>query len=194
MKKKFKITFNSPVILTFCAICIVSLAVSAITGGASNMEFFMTYNSGLDNPMTYLRLFTHVFGHANIEHLMNNLTYILLLGPMLEEKYGGKIICVIIALTAVTTGLANMLFFPGSALLGASGVVFAFIILSSITGIKDGEIPLTFILIFVFYIGAQIYQGLFVADNVANFAHIIGGIVGAAVGFTLVNRKQDTVY
>lgn len=194
MKKKFKITFNSPVILTFFAICIVSLAVSAITGGASNMAFFMTYNSGLDNPMTYLRLFTHVFGHANIEHLMNNLTYILLLGPMLEEKYGGKIICVIIALTAVTTGLANMLFFPGSALLGASGVVFAFIILSSITGIKDGEIPLTFILIFVFYIGAQIYQGLFVADNVANFAHIIGGIVGAAVGFTLVNRKPDAEY
>lgn len=48
---------------------------------------------------------------------------------------------------------------------------------------------MTFILVAVIYIGQQVYQGLFVADNIANFAHIIGGGVGAIIGFNLNGRR-----
>ena len=41
------------------------MILNYITGGASNEAVFMMYHSSLTNPMTYIRLFTHVFGHAN---------------------------------------------------------------------------------------------------------------------------------
>ena len=93
--------------------------------------------------------------------------------------------------TAIVTGLVNMVFFPRVALLGASGIVFAFILLSSITATADGAIPVTFILVALLYIGQQVYEGLFVADNVSQLGHIIGGVVGSALGFVMKKHKMD---
>lgn len=189
MKKKFKIKFNAPVIIVFVAICLVATILNYVTFGLTNRLFFMTWHSSLASPMTYVRFFTHVFGHANWEHFVGNMCYILLLGPMLEEKYSSKVLIEVAALTAVVTALLNYILFPGIALCGASGVVFAFIILSSFTGFKEGEIPLTFILVAVFFIGQQILQGLLVADNVSNMAHIVGGVVGGLLGYVLNKKK-----
>ena len=72
-----------------------------------------------------------VFGHADFAHFIGNASYILLLGPLLEEKYSSKVLISVIAVTAVITGLVNNICFPNVALCGASGVVFAFILLSS---------------------------------------------------------------
>ena len=72
--------------------------------------------------------------------------------------------------------------------MGASGVVFAFILLASFTSFKEREIPLTFILVAILYIGQQIYQGIFVDDNVSQFTHILGGITGSVLGYNL-NKK-----
>ena len=83
----------------------------------------------------------------------------------------------------------NFVFFPNVQLLGASGVVFAFILLSSMTSIREGSIPLTFILVAVIYIGGQIYDGIFVNDNVSNLTHIIGGLVGSCFGFVMSKNK-----
>ena len=179
--KRLKITYNSPVILTFVLICLVALVLGMITRGTTTEMLFMTYHSSLKNPMTYVRFFTHVFGHSGWEHFINNAAYLLLLGPMLEEKYGSRTLEEIIAITALATGLVNYIFFPTVALCGASGVVFAFIILASFTGFRDGEIPLTFILVAVIYIGQQILEGIVVTDNISNMAHIVGGLIGGLV-------------
>lgn len=185
MKKKLKISFNAPVVLCFVGICFIATLLNYITRGASNELMFMTYHSSLSSPMTYVRFITHVFGHANWEHFIGNMSYILLLGPMLEEKYSSKALLEIIAITAVITGLVNYVFFWNVALCGASGVVFAFMLLSSFTSFKEGEIPLTFILVALFFIGQQVFQGLFLVDNVSNISHIIGGIIGAIIGYGL---------
>lgn len=190
MKKRLKITFNSPVVLTFALISFISLILGYLSLGRSTELFFMTSHSSLKNPLTYIRFFTHVFGHSGFEHFIGNMSYILLLGPMLEEKYGSTKIIEVIAITAFITGLLNYIIFPNAALCGASGVVFAFILLTSFTSFKDGEIPVTFILVAVIFIGQQIIEGLFVRDNVSNSSHILGGIVGSAVGFNL-NRRSS---
>ena len=187
--RRWKIVFNSPTTLAFGMICLISLIVGFSTGGATTSKFFMTYRASLTSPLTWLRFFSHVCGHSSWEHLLGNMSYILLLGPLLEEKYGSGLLLGVIAITAAVTGIVNFIFFPNSALLGASGVVFAFIILSSITGFREKEIPLTFILVAVIYLGQQVYSGLFVRDNIANFAHILGGLVGAVVGFGLNRRR-----
>lgn len=185
MKKKFKITFNAPVVLSMAAISFVATLLNYITGGASGRALFLTYHSSLLSPMTWVRAFTHIFGHADWTHLIGNMSYLLLLGPMLEEKYGSRTLIEVIAVTALATSLVNYVIFPSSALCGASGVVFAFIVLSSFTGFKDGEIPLTFILVVVFFIGQQVIEGIFVRDNISNTAHIVGGIVGGLLGYGL---------
>ena len=174
-----RITFNAPAVLCFVALCVGERLLSMATGGASTRMFFMTYASSLTNPLTYLRLFTHVLGHASWDHLISNMTYILLVGPLLEEKYGTRTVAEVMALTAVVCGLVNNLFFPGRALCGASGICFALILLSSVTSLREGEIPLTFLLVAALFLGQQVVQGIFMSDNISNLSHIIGGLVGA---------------
>ena len=138
--------------------------------------------------MYYKGFFTHVLGHSGWEHYIGNAAYILLLGPMLEEKYGSKRIFQVIVITALVTGLVNYILFWNIALCGASGVVFAFILLTSFTSFKNGEIPLTFILVAIVFLGQQVYEGVFLQDNISNLSHVIGGIIGAIVGYKL-NKK-----
>lgn len=188
MHKKLKITFNAPITLGFVIICFIATLLGVISNGRITQTLFMTYHSLLTNPMTYLRFITHVFGHSGWSHFIGNASYLLLLGPMLEEKYGSKVLLEVMCITAVVTGLVNYIFFWNVGLCGASGVVFAFIILASFTGFKEGEIPLTFILVAIIFIGQQVYEGITVQDNISNMAHIVGGIVGAIVGY-LLNKK-----
>ena len=186
--KKFKLTFNSPVVLGFIFISLAVLLLGFVTLGKSNELLFMTYHSSLMNPLTYVRFFTHVLGHSGWEHYIGNAAYILLLGPMLEEKYGSKRIVQVIVITALVTGLMNYFLFPQVALCGASGVVFAFILLTSFTSFKNGEIPLTFILVAVIFLGQQVYEGVFLQDNISNLSHVVGGIIGSVAGYNL-NKK-----
>lgn len=188
-KKKIKVSFNSPVILTFSMICLVTFFLGLVTRNYTNHLFFSVYRSSLTNPLTYVRLIGHVFGHAGWSHFIGNISLLLVLGPLLEEKYGSLNMLFVILITAIVTGLAFVLFFPHAALCGASGVVFAMILMSSLASIKDGSIPLTFILVAIIYIGGQFINAIIKFDNVSNFTHIIGGLVGAALGYGMFRLK-----
>lgn len=186
--KKLRISFNAPITLIFVMVCFFVTLLGVITNGKSTELVFMTYRSSLTNPLTYVRLVTHVFGHSGWTHFINNAAYLLLLGPMLEEKHGSLELLEVIGITALTTGIINDLFFLNVGLCGASGIVFAFILLASFTGFKEGEIPLTFILVAIIFIGQQVYDGIALENNISNMAHIVGGIVGSVIGYVL-NKK-----
>ena len=188
-KTILRISFNSPVVLSYTLICLAAYLLNCLTNGKSNLLLFEVYRSPLTNPLTYVRMFTHVLGHASWSHLINNMTLLLVIGPLLEEKYGSADLLIVTVTTAFVTGIVHFIFFPGTALLGASGVVFAYILLSSFACIKDGSIPLTFILVTILYIGGQIVDGVFIKDNVSNLTHIIGGIIGAFFGYLSNVRK-----
>lgn len=192
-----KITYNSPFILTYTLICVVitsldTLAFGGVEGqqvGPISKIFFMVYPFGwpemaFNNPLTYLRLFSHALGHAGWGHLVGNFTFILLLGPILEEKYGTKKLILLVFLTALITGVLNATFFRNP-LLGASGVVFMMILLVSFTNVQKRTIPLTFILISLLFLGKEIYNAVFVHNQVSEFAHIIGGLCGGVFGYML---------
>lgn len=186
-----KIRFNSPVILSFAIISAIVLALSYLTGGIIRDQFFVCYHTSWRDPLQYLRLFTHVLGHQSIEHYTGNMMMFLLIGPILEEKYGSKRIIEIILLVAVITGLINVLLFPRTGLLGASGIVFAFILLVSVTGDRNSnEIPLTMLIVAVIYIGQELYNGLVVSDNVSQLTHIIGGALGAVYGMSVKPSRR----
>ena len=188
--KTLKITNNSPAVLGFVLLSFAVLILGIVTGGSSTQLLFMTYHSSLTNPLTYLRFFTHVLGHNGWAHFIGNMSYILLLGPMLEEKYGAGKILEVIGITAFVTAIVNYILFPAVALCGASGMVFAFILLVSFTNVREGKIPITVILVALIFIGQQVYEGIFLRDNVSNLSHILGGVVGAVAGYKLnVKRK-----
>ena len=186
--KRIRVTFNAPVILAFALLCVAVQVLNILTHGESNRAVFSVYRAPLTDPMTWLRCVTHVLGHADWSHLLNNMMLLLILGPMLEEKYGSLNVLFVILATAIATGIVIMAFFPRVMLMGASGVVFAMVLLSSITSAGEGEIPLTFIVVAVLYLGQQVYEGIFVNDNISQIGHIVGGMVGSALGFVM-NRN-----
>ena len=177
-----RITYNSPVVLTFALISLGALLLGMVTGGSSTMLLFAVYPSSPTNPLTYIRLFGHVLGHSDFTHFFGTMTLFLVVGPPLEEKLGSRDLLFAIAVTAVVSGLVQIVFGGNTALLGASGVVFMMIILSSITGSKKGDIPLTLILVCIIYLGGEIWEGLTTSDTVSQLAHITGGLCGMGLG------------
>lgn len=186
--KKFRLYINAPITLMFVIICLMTIVLDNITSGKSTELFFSTYGSSWLDPLTYVRLIGHVFGHQNLSHLISNSLYLLLLGPMLEEKYHDKMIIVIIV-TAIITGLVNNIIQPEVMLLGSSGVVFAFILMASITGKNEG-IPITLILVAILWLGQEVYTGISNADNVSQLTHILGGLSGALLGLAFKNKNE----
>ncbi len=151
------------------------------------MVYFTLGSVSLSNPVSVLTLFTHVLGHVSWEHLIGNLTFILLIGPIIEEKFGSKMTLLMMLFTAFMTGIFNIIFFH-TGLLGASGEVFMMILLVSFTNSKSGEIPITFILIAILFIGKEVIQSL-QNDQISQFAHIMGGICGSIFGFITMPGK-----
>lgn len=176
-----KIEFNAPVTISFSVIAFLALIFGYATLGQSTKMLFTCYKTAWTDPMQYVRLFTYIFGHKDITHFVNNFTTIILLGPMLEEKYGSKDLAGMIVITALIGGLVNVLF-TTTGVLGASGIVFLFIILCSCTSVSDGKIPLTLVLVVAIYIGQEILTGLTVNDNISHLGHIVGGVCGIAFG------------
>ena len=164
--------YNAPVILSFFFISLIVLIINKITNDRANKILFSNYRSSIFSPLTYIRMFTHIFGHQNWSHFMNNFLLILLVGPMMEEKYGSINILIMILITAGLTGLLNMIL-SRNRITGASVIVFMLIVISSFVNISNGKIPLTLILVFIFYIINEILSGIFKKDNVSHFAHIV---------------------
>ena len=188
-----KFQYNSPVILTMTLLSAAALLISTLTNGAANKLLFSVYRSSPLSPLTYLRMFTYVLGHANYAHFIGNFTIILLIGPMLEEKYGSKPLLKMMAMTAFVTALVQIIFCPGTALLGASGIAFMLILLSSFTNLRKDGIPITLILVAVIFLSGEIINGIAQPnDGVSQMGHIIGGLCGTVFGWAITKPKTDT--
>ena len=183
MRRSFvRLQYNSPVVLSFALLSLGVLLLGMATSGDSTRKFFSVYRAPLTDLWTWPRFVLHVLGHSSYSHYIGNMMMILVVGPPLEEKYGSRSLFWAIFLTALISGLVQWLFFPGSALLGASGIAFMMIVMSSLSGMRDGYIPLTLILVLVLYIGGEIVNGFTHSDNVSQLTHIVGGICGAFLG------------
>jgi membrane associated rhomboid family serine protease len=180
----WRITYNAKFTLSFCLIAVVVLLANMATAGTVNRWFSLSPNLSLAGAY---RLVTYIFCHGDLQHLVGNFLFLLLLGPLLEEKYGAKLMLIMTAATAIATGFINAAFFNDS-IIGASGIVFMFIVLSSIVNVKQKEIPLTFLFIVSIYIGDELLNA-FNDDNISQFGHIIGGVCGGALGF-LFSQKD----
>jgi len=179
---KLRIKYNSPVVLTFSLLCAIVLLIDQVSGGSFIRSYFLLqpdFNAG--SFLSWFRLVSYVIGHQSWTHLVGNFSFILLIGPVLEEKYGSLALLAMMIVTALATAVLNLLVVR-TGLYGASGIVFMLILLSSFTNIRQNEIPITFILIVALYMVREFVNALH-PDTVSELAHIFGGVIGGAFGF-----------
>ncbi|MCL2407168.1 MAG: rhomboid family intramembrane serine protease [Defluviitaleaceae bacterium] len=191
MKILKKVKFNSPVILWYTLLSFAVLCLSWITSGRSNELLFSVYRSSWADPLAYIRVFGYALGHADFNHFLGNFMTVLLVGPLLEERYGGVDIIIMMAVTALITGVSFLILNPHGALIGASGVVFMLILLASVTNAQRGQLPLTLVLALAIFIGQEISREIAATgSNISYVTHIIGGMCGAAFGMYLRKAKK----
>ena len=135
---------------------------------------------------------TYFFGHSGWSHYASNMLLMLLVGPVVEEKYGSGNLIFMIMVTGIASGIINCIFFDAG-IIGASGIVFMMIILSAFTNMKKGEIPLSLILVAAIYLGREIVNA-FTPDTVSQFGHIMGGIFGLFWGIYYYRTKFRSQY
>ena len=177
--------YNSIVILSYFFLSLSACFLNFLTKGKSNKLLFSNYRSSFFSPLTYIRLFTHSLGHSNFDHFVHNFLYILLLGPLMEEKYGSINLLFMFLITSLVVSLFNIIF-SNYSIKGASANVYMLIVLSSFTNISNNKIPLTFILICLFYVVSEVKNSLSKKnknDHTYYAGHILGAICGAVFGF-----------
>ena len=172
-----RIQYNSVVILSYFFVSLFSLFLNKITSGKSNRYLFSSYRNSLLSPLTYIRLITHSIGHSSWNHFMNNFLYILLVGPMIEEKYGSIKLLEMMIITSLAIVIFNFIF-SKKGIVGASGIVYMLITLSSAVNMSNGSIPLSLILICLFYVVNEVINSLVKNDGVSHISHFIGAVCG----------------
>ena len=175
--------YNSPVIISYLIISVIAWLLNIITNKKSNKLLFMSYRSSIFNPLTYIRLFTHSIGHVDLSHLIHNFLFILLIGPMIEEKYGSINLLIMLLITSLVIGLFNTIF-SNYSITGASGNVYMLIVLSSFSNISEGKIPITLVLILIFYIISE-FKDRLIEGNKKTYhtGHLLGALCGIGFGF-----------
>lgn len=183
-------SINSIVILLFFFIALIAIIIDKITHGASNDAFFKLRRGSPMNIMTYVRLLTYPLGHSGWAHFAGNFSYILLIGPLLEEKYGSIELLILMILTTLIIGLFHLLTSKDAAL-GASGIVYMMIVLASFVNIQAGKIPITLILILLIHVISE-FEPLIIQkknDNTNHVAHLIGAFTGILYGIMYMHGQ-----
>lgn len=183
------IQYNSKLILSYFFISLGILIINFFSKDKFNKLFFSSYRNSLLSPLTYIRLVTHSLGHSGWSHFMSNFLYILLIGPMIEEKYGTMNLLAMMLITSLTIGIFNFIF-SNKRILGASGIVYMLIPLTSAVNIDNRKIPLTLILICLFYVVNEVFRSLFKKDNISHISHFIGALCGIAFIFFPIDIKM----
>lgn len=183
-----KIQYNAVVILSYFFICLVILILDKLVQGRLVNNLFSTgRNDSLLNPLTYFKLISHSLGHSSWDHLYNNFLKILLIGPLIEEKYGSLKLLIMIILTSLIIGIINRIF-SKNRILGASGIAYMLIVLCSFVNIESGKIPITVVLIILFFVVDEIINLLKrKKDGISHLGHVTGAICGILLGILSMN-------
>lgn len=183
-----KIQYNAVVILSYFFICLVILILDKLVQGRLVNNLFSTgRNDSLLNPLTYFKLISHSLGHSSWDHLYNNFLKILLIGPLIEEKYGSLNLLIMIILTSLIIGIINRIF-SKNRILGASGIAYMLIVLCSFVNIESGKIPITVVLIILFFVVDEIINLLKrKKDGISHLGHVTGASCGILLGILSMN-------
>ena len=138
----------------------------------------------------YWQLFTAIFVHVNIVHLLGNMFFLLIFGLRAEDLFSIKEYLLIYFLSGLTGNLLTLLFGPDMISAGASGAIFGMFGACIIYVRRAFGQSMMSALIYAFFL-LLVSSG----PNVNNMAHLGGLVVGLLIGYALaVQRKIKLVY
>ena len=182
--------------LIIIGVNIIVFALMEIFGDTDNITFMLkcgaAYTPWILDGQWY-RLFTSMFLHFGVSHLLNNMVLLLFLGDMLEEAAGKWRYLLIYLGGGLAGNIVSLLmdYRTGELVVsaGASGAVFAVIGGIFVILIKQrGKVENLTLPRLVFVIFLSIYHG-FQSTGIDNAAHI-GGLLGGIILAFFVYRKK----
>ncbi len=151
-------------------------------------DFFkLTSSLALTRPWT---LFTAIFLHGSITHLLYNLFALALFGTILEHNIGSKRFLFVFFLSGLFASIASIPFY--NSVLGASGAIFG--IIGSLTILKPKMVIWIYGMPMPMFVAAFIWAladilGIFAPGNTANIAHLAGLFVGIVTAFSIREKS-----
>ena len=149
-KKKIKIKFSydSPVALSFAIITVLVYLLNTLVlkGKIDSFFYAPTAASGefafnFKEAASYLRLVLYQFGYFDLYFLFRDLIIILLLGQILEERYGSVIMGLMMFFSSLFSGVLNACFCTGK-IYGAASIVIMMVFLNTLTSISKKNVSI----------------------------------------------------
>jgi rhomboid protease GluP len=142
------------------------------------------YNYAVFNGAVW-QLFTAMFIHANIEHIVGNMLFLFIFGLRAEKMFDLKEYFSIYILSGLAGGILTLLMGPNTVSVGASGAIFGIIGASTIYPRRAiGQSILTALLYSFFLLIINISQ------DVNVFAHLGGLLAGLLIGYVLAMTRK----
>jgi rhomboid protease GluP len=198
-----QLSFAAPVTLALTILAVVGLCLctifpswrSALILNPPSREEELAGSSAqlIPAPRFYYRLFTYPFVHANWSQFSEQYVWILLLGPAIENRVGGRLLAFSIVLSNIVSGLVHVMAFD-SVKEGSCGIVALFFVLSAGAFVRFDrrlnvwEIPLT---VFILAIGFCAHQHLDSRQD--QLGHLVGLAVGV-IWVLLSTRLSPNVH
>ncbi len=180
------VTYSGLILLACILVFFISIIFPAFVYNylALNTDYVM------QRPWT---LITHMFVHADFNHLFWNMLFLFFFGMELERRVGEKKFLQIYILSGIVAALGQMMISGGS-MVGASGALFG--VMGCLAIIAPEIRILLFFVIPVSIRGAVVLFALIdfltlgSADNIAHMAHIVGLLVGLAYGQAMMRAPK----
>lgn len=173
---------------TALKLCVLFIGVYAL-------QVFQGFEPGFNAASSpFWKFFTSIFGHSGPEHLFNNIFFIGLFGSILERLSSSRTLIATFLISAFFANLSAFVFFPNTFIIGASGGGMG--ILAALAVYRPNKIGLALGVPLPMWavLGAYIFinvAGLTAVNNTAYEAHLLGMIVGAAVGLYLRDTSEE---
>lgn len=132
----------------------------------------------------YWQFFTYMFVHSNLSHLFSNMLGLLFFGITLERTIGSKEFLLFYFVTGTLCGVFSFILnwilgAYGVFLMGASGVIYAILLLFAVSFPRStiyiwGIIPLPAPILVIVYTVFELVSQFSANSNIAHYAHLAG--------------------
>ena len=139
----------------------------------------------------YWRLFTSMFLHADIMHIISNMIALIIFGAVVENSYSKVEYLIIYFISGLIGNLFSLVLLPLNTIsLGASGAIFGLIGAAFILYAVEGEKTLIFL--GLFYLAYFIISSF--APGINLWAHLFGLLGGICFGYIFARKRKNRDY
>lgn len=121
-------SYKQPIVTyIIMAICIILFILMELSGGSTNSQTLLKYGANLDVLVKngeYYRLFTCIFLHIGIMHLLCNMYSLYIIGREVENLFGKIKYIIIFILSGIFGSIMSLAFTHNTISAGGSGAIF----------------------------------------------------------------------